>query len=90
MAIFYVIKHISRKHFVSLQRYKIKEKMKMFNRFPKRGKQKKKTIMKKNANEIFMLQYQIKRYQAMGNGTMCQTLNGKLQKLLAKQSLVTM
>ena len=61
MAIFYVIKHISRKHFVSLQRYK-----------------------------IFMLQYQIKRYQAMGNGTMCQTLNGKLQKLLAKQSLVTM
>ena len=44
--------------------------------------------MKKNANEIFMLQYQIKRYQAMGNGTMCQTL--KLQKLLAKQSLVTM
>ena len=49
MAIFYVIKHISRKHFVSLQRYK-----------------------------------------AMGNGTMCQTLNGKLQKLLAKQSLVTM
>lgn len=62
----------------------------MFNRFPKRGKQKKKTIMKKNANEIFMLQYQIKRYQARGNGTMCQTLNGKLQKLLAKQSLVTM
>ena len=46
--------------------------------------------MKKNANEIFMLQYQIKRYHAMGNGTMCQTLNGKLQKLLAKQSLVTM
>ena len=46
--------------------------------------------MKKNANQIFMLQYQIKRYQAMGNGTMCQTLNGKLQKLLAKQSLVTM
>ena len=62
----------------------------MFNRFPKRGKQKKKTIMKKNENEIFMLQYRIKRYQAMGNGTMCQTLNGKLQKLLAKQSLVTM
>ena len=59
-------------------------------RFPKRGEHKKMRIMKKNANEIFMLQYQIKRYQAMGNGTMCQTLNGKLQKLLAKQSLVTM
>ena len=62
----------------------------MFNRFPKRGKQKEKTIMKKNANEIFMLQYRIKRYQAMGNGTMCQTLNGKLQKLLAKQAAMTM
>ena len=62
----------------------------MFNRFPKRGKQKKKTIMKKNANEIFMLQYRIKRYHAMGNGTMCQTLNGKLQKLLAKQAAMTM
>ena len=32
-----------------------------------------------------MLQYRIKRYQAMGNGAMCQTLNGKLQKLLTKQ-----
>ena len=62
----------------------------MFNRFPKRGKQKKKTIMKKNENEIFMLQYRIKRYKAMGNGTMCQTLNGKLQKLLAKQAVMTM
>ena len=62
----------------------------MFNRFPKRGKQKKMRIMKKNANEIFMLQYRIKRYQAMGNGTMCQTLNGKLQKLLAKQAAMTM
>ena len=62
----------------------------MYNRFPKRGRQKKKMIMKKNANEIFMLQYRIKRYQAMGNGTMCQTLNGKLQKLLAKQATMTM
>ncbi len=42
--------------------------------------------MKKNANEkVMMLQYRIKRYQAMGNGAMCQTLNGKLQKLLTKQ-----
>ncbi len=37
-------------------------------------------------NEIFMLQYRIKRYQSMGNGPMCQALNGKLQKLLAKQA----
>ena len=47
---------------------------------------KRKQIMKKNANEkIMMLQYRIKRYQAMGNGAMCQTLNGKLQKLLSQQ-----
>lgn len=62
----------------------------MFNRFPKRGRHKKKKIMKKSSNEILMLQYRIKRYQAMGNGTMCQTLNGKLQKLLAKQATLTM
>ena len=44
-------------------------------------------IMKRIENEkIVMLQYQIKRYQAMGNGAMCQTLNGKLQKLLLKQA----
>lgn len=40
----------------------------------------------KNVNEIMMLQYRIKRYQAMGNGAMCQALNGKLQKLLAQQA----
>ena len=57
----------------------------MFNSFPKRGRQKKNKIMKKSSNEIFMLQYRIKRYQAMGNGAMCQTLNGKLQKLLSQQ-----
>ena len=46
--------------------------------------------MKKNANEkIMMLQYRIKRYHAMGNGTMCQTLNGQLQKLLSKQASIT-
>lgn len=55
------------------------------NRFPKRGKHKKKMIMKKDVNEIMMLQYRIKRYQSMRNGAMCQALSGKLQKLLAKQ-----
>ncbi|MDR0940222.1 MAG: hypothetical protein LBN29_12925 [Mediterranea sp.] len=44
--------------------------------------------MKKNANEkVTMLQYRIKRYHAMGNGTMCQLLSGKLQKLLLQQRL---
>ncbi|KAA6324267.1 hypothetical protein EZS27_026383 [termite gut metagenome] len=38
-------------------------------------------IMKRNVNEIKMLQYQIKRYHAMGNGAKCQILAGKLQKL---------
>lgn len=47
---------------------------------------KEETNYEKNANEkIMMLQYRIKRYQAMGNGAMCQTLNGKLQKLLSQQ-----
>lgn len=32
-----------------------------------------------------MLQYRIQRYHAMGKGAICQRLNGKLQKLLAKQ-----
>ena len=42
--------------------------------------------MKKNSSEdILMLQYRIKRYQAKGNGAMCLTLNGKLQKLLSQQ-----
>lgn len=35
-------------------------------------------------NEIAMLQYQIKRYQATGQGAMCQQLNAKLQKLLSR------
>lgn len=56
------------------------------NRLPKRGRHKTKMIMRKNVNEIMMLQYRIKRYQAMGNGAMCQVLNGKLQKLLAQQA----
>lgn len=42
-------------------------------------------IMKEMKNEIQMLQYRIKRYHDMRNGAMCQALNGKLQKLLAKQ-----
>ena len=49
------------------------------------GPEEKDKKMKKNENEILMLQYRIKRYQAMGNGIMSQQLNGKLQKLLAKQ-----
>jgi hypothetical protein len=42
---------------------------------------KKKKIMEKKVNEIKMLEYQIKRYYAMGNKTKCQILTGKLQKL---------
>ena len=62
----------------------------MLTAFRNAERQKKKKIMKKSSNEIFMLQYRIKRYQAMGNGAMCQTLNGRLQKLLAKQASITM
>jgi hypothetical protein len=45
-----------------------------------------KKIMEKRMNEISMLQYQIKRYQAAGKGTMCQVLNAKLHKLIKKQT----
>ena len=55
---------------------------KMFNRSRNAGAQTK----KKNVNEILMLRYQIKRYQAMRKGAMCQALNSKLQKLLAQQA----
>lgn len=34
----------------------------------------------------FLCYSTVLNYQAMGNGTMCQALNGKLQKLLAKQA----
>lgn len=42
-------------------------------------------IMKANSTEIMMLRYRIKRYHVMRNGTMCQLLNNKLQRLLVKQ-----
>ncbi len=58
----------------------------MFNRSRNAGAQNQ-TIMEKNVNEILKLRYQIKRYQTMRNGAMCQLLNGKLQKLLAQQAL---
>lgn len=46
---------------------------------------KKKTIMKEERkNEIMMLKYSIDRYQAMGNGPMCQLLNQKMRKLQMK------
>jgi len=42
--------------------------------------------MKKRIDEITMLQYQIKRYQAAGKGAMCQSLNARLQKLIKQQA----
>ena len=38
-------------------------------------------------NEISGLQYQIQRYQAKKNGTMCQLLYAKLQKLMALKAV---
>lgn len=61
----------------------------MFNCFPKGGRRKKMKIMKTNEDVITMLQYQIKRYQTMGNGAMCQTLQSKLHKLITKQRAAT-
>lgn len=49
---------------------------------PKRGRHKNKMIMRKEVNkDISMLRYRLSRYQAMGNGTMCQRLNGEIRKL---------
>lgn len=45
--------------------------------------------MKTNEDVITMLQYKIKRYQTMGNGAMCQTLQSKLHKLITKQRAAT-
>ena len=46
----------------------------------------KKMIMNRELNPIMELRYRIKRYQAMGNGTMCQSLNLKLRRLMAAQA----
>lgn len=46
-----------------------------------RAAQNAKTMTKKEMNPILELQYRIKRYQAMGNGAMCQDLTMQLQKL---------
>lgn len=40
----------------------------------------------KTSRLIAMLQYQIQRYQATGNGVMCQLLNAKLRKLLNEET----
>ena len=64
-----------------------RKKRRCLTRLPNGGGPKTMKIMENFANEILMLQYRIKRYQAMRNGAMCQTLNGKLQKLVAKQAM---
>ncbi len=57
-------------------------KVKRINRSSKREGHKRKRIMKKEMNEIKKLKYQIERYQAMGNGAMCQTLQNRLYQLI--------
>ncbi len=48
---------------------------------------KNKTTMKKNVQrEMESLRYRIRRYQAMGNGSMCQSLWGRLRALAAVQA----
>lgn len=60
---------------------KTKTKEQMFNLSPKRGGAKDETNMDNKNKMIVMLQYRIKRYQAMGNGAMCQNLISQLHKL---------
>ena len=35
----------------------------------------------KNVRELAKLRYQAERYQAMGNGSMCQRLNAEIRRL---------
>ena len=42
--------------------------------------------MKRNLNQVSQLRYRIQRYQAMGNGAMCQSLNLQLRRLMAAQT----
>ena len=73
----YALQHVIQKLCVSLHQQKGNTITVLELREPKT-----KTIMR---NEILTLQYQIRRYQSMGNGIMCQALNNKLHKLLEKQ-----
>lgn len=45
--------------------------------------------MEKKNKMIVMLQYRIQRYQAMGNGTMCQNLISELNKLQTSKTNAT-
>ena len=42
--------------------------------------------MKREMNAIDELRYRIKRYQSMGNGSMCQSLNLKLRRIMAAEA----
>lgn len=37
-------------------------------------------------NVIEMLKYQLQRYQATGNGSMCQALNAKIRRLMLESN----
>lgn len=45
--------------------------------------------MEKKNKMIVMLQYRIQRYQAMGNGAMCQKLISELNKLQTSKTNAT-
>lgn len=56
--------------------------------FKRKGQTKKimKTRKETSRNEIAMLQYQLQRYKAMGNGAICQSISSKINKLITKQA----
>lgn len=43
----------------------------------------------KELNVIDMLKYQLLRYQAIGNGAMCQALNTKIRRLMLESNHCT-
>ena len=68
--------------YIPLNFVHVKKKEDLEIRFPKRGGQKEKLMMnKKPPDSILMLQYRIKRYQAMGDGIKCQDLISELNQL---------
>lgn len=42
----------------------------------------------KNQRTLAMLRYQADRYQAIGNGSMCQRLNAEIRRLMGEMNVV--
>lgn len=60
--------------------------------FCKREALNKKIMMRendKNLRTLAMLRYQAARYQAVGNGSMCQRINAEIRRLMGEMAVST-